>query len=113
MIEENKAFAKNLASALKMRHMSQRDLARRTGITEAAVSRYVKGLRQPRAMTTQRIAAALDVPITSLLDTTGDMPESLLAKAVSTVCVQSVQLSAEQRASILRALADTENIARR
>lgn len=113
MTEENKAFAENLASTLKARNMSQRDLARRAGITEAAVSRYVKGLRQPRAMTTQRIAAALDVPITSLLDTTGDMPESLLAKAVSTVCVQSVQLSAEQRASILHALADTENIARR
>lgn len=113
MTEENKAFAEYLASTLKARNMSQRDLARCAGITEAAVSRYVKGLRQPRATTIQRIAMALDVSVASLLVTTSDVPEDLLAEAVSTVCAQSAHLSADQRASILRALADTENIARR
>lgn len=113
MTDENKAFAENLASTLRMRNMSQRDLARRAGITEAAVSRYVKGLRQPRATTARHIATALDVSVASLLATTGDTPESLLAEAVSTVCAQSAHLSADQRASILRALADTENTARR
>lgn len=113
MTEENKAFAEYLASTLKARNMSQRDLARCAGITEAAVSRYVKGLRQPRATTIRRIAMALDVSVASLLAMTGDVPEDTLAEAVATVCAQSAHLSTEQRTSILHALADTENTARR
>ena len=54
-------LGKRLQEALSMRHMSQKELAVRTGLTEAAVSRYVKGTREPRAITLSRIAAELNV----------------------------------------------------
>lgn len=47
--------------------MSQRELANRTGLTEATISRYVNGTREPRGEALVRIATVLGVTTDYLL----------------------------------------------
>ena len=59
MNDEKKAFNLRLEELLKQRKMTQKELAARSGVTEAAVSHYLKGDRTPRSSVLSRIALAL------------------------------------------------------
>ena len=48
-----------ILSLLKEKHMTQKQLAVKTGITEAAVSHYIKGDRIPRSSVLAQLADAL------------------------------------------------------
>ena len=50
-----------LEYALKIRDMTQRQLAHLTGITEATISRYVRGDRQPKADAIYSICKVLNI----------------------------------------------------
>lgn len=52
-------FTQRLAQLLSQRKMKQKDLAVKAGVTEAAMSHYLKGDRVPRASVLTRIANAL------------------------------------------------------
>ena len=52
-------FNERLALLLQQKNMTQKDLAARAGVTEAAISHYLKGDRTPRASVLTRIAEAL------------------------------------------------------
>ena len=56
-----------IAELLKERNMTQRELASRVGATEAAVSKYVKGEREPRAEVLANIATVLHTTSEQLL----------------------------------------------
>lgn len=47
--------------------LSQAELSRRTGISQGHISQLEAGQKQPRPATVQRIAAALGVPLASLI----------------------------------------------
>ena len=49
------------------RRMQQRDLARMSGVTEAAMSRYLAGTRQPSGETLANMATALHTTSSDLL----------------------------------------------
>ena len=51
----------NIADFLRAKGMTQKELADISGISEAAISHYVKGDRIPRGMNLTRIAQALGV----------------------------------------------------
>lgn len=53
------SFGKRLLDYVKERGMSQKDLARIAGVTESAMSHYIRGDRIPRASVLARIAEAL------------------------------------------------------
>lgn len=63
-----KIFSKNLKSALKEKHMTQSELATRTGVTESAISRYVNGSRMPNIGNLYFLAVALGVNTNVLLE---------------------------------------------
>lgn len=52
---------------MRRQRISQRDLAKMSGVTEAAMSRYVSGERQPKAETLANMAVALHVTSADLL----------------------------------------------
>lgn len=52
-------FKERLALLLQQKKMTQKDLAAKAGVTEAAMSHYLKGDRTPRASVLARIADAL------------------------------------------------------
>lgn len=95
-------FGKRLADLLKRSKMTQRDLAESTGLTEAAVSRYISGVREPRAITVAQIAKVLDVTPQELLGTT---TKNELDGAVRLIARNFTSLSDEQRAELITALA--------
>ncbi|GEM_PF-1123452 len=52
---------------LDLRGMTQRQLADKVGVTEVTISRYVKGIRTPRATIAQEIAKALGSDVTVVM----------------------------------------------
>ena len=65
--EYAKAFGEYLKSLLEEKGMTQAELARRTGITEASVSRYISGQRSPRIMQAYRMAWAIGIDMNTLI----------------------------------------------
>lgn len=60
-------FARNLAFELHRQKKSQLQLSRDTQLSQAAISRYMKGTREPRANTLLLIADALNISVDTLL----------------------------------------------
>lgn len=78
---------KVILEQLKKLSMSQKELAEVTGLTESAVSRYVKGERVPRGINLMKIANALSITVDQLLaDNTKDdidVVKNLIARNAS------------------------------
>jgi transcriptional regulator with XRE-family HTH domain len=73
-----------LARRLMKQHgWTQKELAGMAGVTEAAMSRYLSGDRQPRADVVANMATALHTTSEALLGRTGEMSE--LDKAIRLV----------------------------
>lgn len=60
-------MGKRIAKLLIDKNMTQRKLAELTGVTEGAMSKYIKGGREPRLMTLCRMAKILGVSMEYLL----------------------------------------------
>lgn len=61
-------FGVNLAELLEDSKMTQRDLADASGLSEAAVSNYLRGRRMPGARALVNIADALGCSVDNLVD---------------------------------------------
>ena len=57
----------NLKKLMIEREMTAADIARKTGMTQATLSRYINGKRTPNINSVIKIAKALNVPIELLL----------------------------------------------
>lgn len=95
-------LGRRLSEMLEGRQMSQKELANRTGLTPAAVSRYVSGDREPRPITVASIAKALGV---TPADITGTATDKETDEAVRLIARNAHQLSSAQRAELIAALA--------
>lgn len=60
-------FTMNLKKIMIEREMTAADIARKTGMTQAALSRYINGKRTPNLNSVIKIAKALNVPIELLV----------------------------------------------
>lgn len=56
----NESVRNRIEMQLRLKKMSQKDLAERLGVTEVTVSRWLSGERDPSIETLNRIAEALD-----------------------------------------------------
>jgi len=63
-------FSERVSLLLSQKQLSQKELAIRAGVTESAMSYYVKGERTPRGEVLSRIAKALDSTTDYLLGNT-------------------------------------------
>lgn len=63
------AIAYNLFCFIKERGMTQVELAQRSGVSEAAISRYINGERVPDVFTLDKIACVLNCTIDDFLRT--------------------------------------------
>lgn len=68
MNSERNQFSIRLEELLKARGMTQKELAAKSGVTEAAMSHYVKGDRTPRSAVLSRIATALNTTSDYLME---------------------------------------------
>lgn len=63
-------FAVNVRAARKRAGLSQEEVSAASGIHVTEVSRIERGLRDPRVSTMLRLAGALGVPASALVDDT-------------------------------------------
>lgn len=61
-------FAENLASYRMQRKLSQEELAKRVGVSQAAIAQYETGAMVPRLYVTVKIANALSIKIDDLVN---------------------------------------------
>lgn len=97
-------IARRIRFWLDQRGMSQKELAASSGVTEAAISKYVNGDRVPRSITLGKIAAALSVTTDELM---GVVPteEDELEESVVILARNMDRLTDDQRERLIRALA--------
>lgn len=97
-----KELGDKLKLALKLKGMSQSDLARATGITTSAISRYINTSREPTATMMRKICESLGVSSDYLLgiDGASDNFDRLL------IICKTAGLTTEQRAVLIKALAE-------
>lgn len=98
----SEALGRRLAKLLRQHGMSQKELAQAAHLTEAAVSRYVSGQREPRAITVANIAKVLGI---TPQDITGDERDREIDGAIRLIARNAGGLSEEQRAELISALA--------
>ena len=78
-------FIDRLTQAMEMREMTQADLSRKTGISEAALSHYRKGKYEPKHRQLYLIALALNVSPSWLMGLDLEQNEDQLDQALASL----------------------------
>ncbi len=106
-----KTTGERIAILLKENGMSQRELAMRVGATESAISKYIKGEREPRAELLANIATVLKTTSEYLLGLDNGSETSF--GTVKALCARAAkEMSQEEKneliMTILQATSDKE-----
>lgn len=67
---ERSALSERLLTLLREQHLNQKQLAQKVGVTEAAMSHYIKGDRVPRSTVLAKMAAELGTTSDYLMEGT-------------------------------------------
>lgn len=85
-MKNTEIFVKNLVRIMRRENISQRELARKANLSEATVSRYVKGTRFPNSKAMIELSKALNCRIENLTqDQTESELERIMKKAISSL----------------------------
>lgn len=95
-------LGERMQELMKQQGRTQKQVAELIGTTEATMSRYISGDRQPRADTLSNIATALHTTSDYLLGR--ESPQNDINAAYTLVARNASQLTAEQKRAILEAL---------
>lgn len=87
------------------RRMSQRDLARMSGVTEAAMCRYLAGNRQPKSETLANMATALHTTSNDLL---GLEPPTEVEEVFRLVARNAASIPNDVRMKLIRLLSEPQ-----
>lgn len=101
-------FGKRLAALLKEKGMQQQVLAARAGVTEAAVSHYIKGDRVPRASVLSRIADALGTTSDFLMNGKEPASENEVSHARRLIARNVKKMTKEEKMEIMAILLGEE-----
>lgn len=85
-------FSERLVALMKKNKLSQKKLAQKVGVTQPAMSRYVRGDRIPRSDTLERISKALGTTTDDLLG----VPESVYLERIKRIQWNLYKLSPDQ-----------------
>lgn len=96
-------FGERLKYFMELRNMSRKELSERTHLTEAAISRYISGGREPKAIAVAHIARALDISTDELLgvELSG---EDKVDDALRLIARNARGISSEQKKALIEAL---------
>ena len=91
-----------IAILLKQKNITQKDLAMMIGVTESALTRYIKNEREPKIEVLANLATALDTTVDYL--TTGKKPETDFDELYNLVARGSYTLSEAEKMKIIEAV---------
>ena len=98
-------FSERLQALMQQRNMTQRQLAERINVTEASMSRYVKGERMPRMNIIADMATALHTTSDFLLGRDTEHDEYFdFAQVKRILARNAASLSAEEKNELINAL---------
>ena len=97
-------FGQRLSDLLKEKGMQQQTLAQIAGVTEAAVSHYIKGDRVPRASVMSRIAEALGTTSDYLMNGIEPDSKNEIAHAKRLIARNVKQMTREEKMEIMSIL---------
>ncbi|WP_031557852.1 helix-turn-helix domain-containing protein [Lachnospira multipara] len=100
----SRVITNKIGEILRKQGITQKQLSVDTGITESAISRYIKGERVPREENLMKIAKALGITTDELLD--GDIDRDL-EFAKSLIERNASKMSKEEKMEIIKLLIDT------
>lgn len=101
---EKEGMERRILKALADSGMTQKELAEKAEITEAAVSHYIKGDRVPRTAVAERIAEALNVSVDYLISGMTENMEKDLAWATTIIARNANVMSANDKKKIIEIL---------
>ena len=104
MEKGNNSLGTRLSQLLNERGMSQKELAQRAEVTEAAMSHYIKGDRVPRSSVLARIAKALNTTSDYLMEGLPQNTVDELGLAKRLIARNVDQMSPVQKREILSIL---------
>lgn len=106
-IEMARSMTYRIKEMLDEKNITQKQLAEITGITESAISHYIKGDRVPRGTNLVKIAKALGTTTDDLLSGDREMDkESDLVFAKSLIARNASQMTKEERMEFISLLMD-------
>lgn len=103
-----RTFSERLAEMIKLNNYSQKKLAEKAGVTEAAMSHYIKGDRFPRASVLSRIADALGTTSDYLMSGKGNISDDEVKQAKRLIARNVAQMSKDEKMEIVRILMNGE-----
>ena len=97
-------FGERLAALLKEKGWTQQMLAQKAGVTEAAVSHYIKGDRVPRATVLARITEALGTTSDYLISGIVHDTDNEVEYAKRLIARNAKQMTKEEKMEIMSIL---------
>ncbi len=97
-------LGERIKEILKIKGITQRQLAETVGCTEAAISHYIKGDRVPRASVMSKLAVALDTTSEYLLEGIPEDTKSELSYAKKLIARNAEHMTTEQKMEIVQIL---------
>ena len=95
-------MGERISKLLKEMNISQKDLAKMIGVTESALTRYIKNEREPKIEVLANLATALNTTVDYL--TTGSKPETDFDEIYRLVARSSYTLTENQKMKIIEAV---------
>lgn len=92
-----------IEEVMQLKGMSRRKLSEITNLSEASISRYINGEREPRSISLAAIARALNVTVDDLMGVKKDEREQV-GKAVMLIARNAKSLSTEDKKTLMNAL---------
>lgn len=102
-----KDLGKRMLELMHQQGRTQKQVAELIGTTEATMSRYISGEREPKANVLSNIATALHTTSDHLLGR--DIDQNDLNAAYTLVARNAARLTSEQKRTILEAMFPTDN----
>ena len=99
-------ITENLHRIIKERNITQKELAQSSGLTESAISRYLKGDRIPRGVSLIRIAESLNVSIDELVGFKPNKEEDI-TQIKFLIARSGSEMTAQEKAELIAIIANT------
>lgn len=97
-------FNERIRMLLEEQHLSQKDLAKKAGITEASMSKYLSGERTPRIDVVVNLANALGVTADELIGNEIENDKMNLARMKTVLARGLEDLSKEEKNELIKFL---------
>ena len=96
-------FGDRLAFQMLARGLTQKELARKSGLTDAAISRYLSNTREPNALAIRNLSLALGVSSDELLGIEKTAVDDV-SKAITVLARESRHLTNDQKLTLAKTL---------